>query len=144
MWRLLSPMVEAIKGELLGRPNLRQLYTKIAPGDAPPPGLSGELFVPGKSYFTIRLVELRLAVARCYVGDYVAMLSRFVTHRYGASKRTVPFVAGPHLIRNRLGDASKDVGNRIQFQDMGVVANVPVPGDDIEAYVSLCRFQDNS
>ena len=55
----------------------------------------------------------------------------------------MPFVAGPDLIRKRLGDASKDVGKRIEFQDMGVVANVPVPGDDVEVYVALCRFTDN-
>jgi hypothetical protein len=142
-WRLLDPVVEAVKGELFGRPNLRQLYTRIAPGDAPTPGLAGELFVPGKSYFTIRLVELRLAVAGRYLRDYLPMCTCFVTHRYGETRRTVPFVAGPDLIRKRLGDASKDVGKRIEFQDMGVVANVPVPGDDVEVYVALCRFTDN-
>jgi hypothetical protein len=143
MWRAVKPIVEFLGGELHGRPNLRQIYAPIVSEEAAP-GLNGEKFVAGKTYFSVRLVELRLATAGRYLLEFLPMCTCVLTFQNAGEKRTIPFIAGADRIRGLLGpDAPADAAKRIALANLAVAENVPVPGGDVTMYLSLCRFSDS-
>jgi hypothetical protein len=63
-----DPVIEAVKGELVGRPNRRQLYTRIAP--ATPAGRPGRRARAGQELLHHPARRLRLAVAGRYLRDF--------------------------------------------------------------------------
>jgi len=144
MWRAIQPIVELLGAEFHGRPSLRQVYAPIA-SDKPEPGLSGERFAPGKTYFSVRLVELRLATAGRYLTEFLPMCACVLSFQQAGGRRTIPFVAGVDMIRGLVGpDAPPDAAKRIAFSNLAVAENVPTPGHDVTMYLSLCRFNDSS
>jgi hypothetical protein len=145
MWSVLNPIVEFLGGEFHGRLNLRQIYTPIA-SDNPEPGLAGDKFVAGKTYFSVRLIELRLATAGRYLTEFLPMCTCVLSFQQaGGEKRTIPFIAGADMIRGLVGpNAPADAAKRIAFANLAAATNVPVPGGDVTMYLSLCRFKDSS
>jgi hypothetical protein len=145
MWSVLNPIVEFLGAELHGRPNLRQIYAPIG-SDNPEPGLAGEKFVAGKTYFSVRLIELRLATAGRYLTEFLPMCTCVLSFpQVGGEKRTIPFIAGADMIRGLVGpNAPADAAKRIAFANLAAATNVPVPGGDVTMYLSLCRFKDSS
>jgi hypothetical protein len=146
MWRAIEPIVEVLGAQFRGRPNLRQVYAPIR-ADEPESqaGLAGENFVPGKSYFSVRLVELRLATAGRYLTEFVPMCTCVLSFQQRTEKRTIPFIAGVDMIRGLVGaKAPPDAAKRIAFANLPVATNVPTPGGDVTMYLSLCRFNDSS
>src|ERR1700710_3001997 len=103
MWRALNPIVEFLGAELHGRSNLRQVYAPIV-SDNPEPGLAGEKFIAGKTYFSVRLIELRLATAGRYLTEFLPMCTCVLSFQQaGGEKRTIPFIAGADMIRGLVG-----------------------------------------
>jgi hypothetical protein len=143
MWRAVQPIFDALSAEFHGRPNLRQIYAPIV-SDHPEPGLAGDSFVAGKSYFTARLIELRLATAGRYLTEFLPMCTCVLSFQQAAGKRTIPFIAGVDMIRGLVGpNAPPDAAKRIAFANLAVAENVPMPGSDVTMYLSLCRFKDS-
>jgi hypothetical protein len=143
MWRAIQPIVDVLSAEFHGRPNLRQIYAPIV-SDSSEPGLAGEKFVAGKSYFSVRLIELRLATAGRYLIDFLPMCTCVLSFQQASDKRTIPFIAGVEMIRGLVGpNAPPDAAKRIAFANLAVAKNVPVPGSDVTMYLSLCRFKDS-
>jgi hypothetical protein len=144
MWRAIEPIVEFLGAEFHGRTNLRQIYAPIV-SDSPEPGLAGEKFEAGRSYFSVRLIELRLATAGRYLTEFLPMCTCVLSFQQAGDKRTIPFIAGADMIRGLVGpNAPADAAKRIAFANLAVAKNVPVPGNDVTMYLSLCRFKDSS
>ncbi|MGA7817594.1 hypothetical protein, partial [Caballeronia sp.] len=108
-------------------------------------GLKGDAFVPEQSYFSVRLVEMRMSKAGNYLSKYLPMCSCFLSYRYGDSLRHVPYIAGHQMIRDLLGkDAPADAGRNIEFKDLYIVRDVPVKSDSVTMYTALSRVSDSS
>ncbi|KVL96221.1 hypothetical protein [Burkholderia stagnalis] len=107
--------------------------------------LRGDPFVPEASYFSIRIVEMRMAEAGNYVSTYLPMCSCFLRYRYGTDEREVPFIVGYDTIRGLLGkcNTSKGAGN-IAFTNAYVVRDVPVKAGGLTMYAALCRVSDST
>ncbi|MFM0258424.1 hypothetical protein [Paraburkholderia sediminicola] len=107
--------------------------------------LRGDPFVPEESYFSIRIVEMRMAEAGNYVATYLPMCSCFLRYRYGTAEREVPFIVGYDMIRGLLGkcDTSKGAGN-IAFTNVYVVRDAPVKAGGLTMYAALCRVSDST
>ncbi|MDA9426432.1 MULTISPECIES: hypothetical protein [Bradyrhizobium] len=140
----LNGIAEWISGTWEGlrtRPRLRQIYTPVAaPGE--PPSSS---FIPERSYVTIRIRELRLAEAGALLNDYLPMCTCFLREGAGDAARTMPFVIGAEMIRSGLGaNAPRDAGRNLAIHDMELVRHLPVRGQGLTLYSSLCHFKDDS
>ncbi len=105
--------------------------------------LKGDRFVPERSYFSVRIAEMRLAEVGRYGIDFVPMCSCFLKFTYGASQRTVPFVVGIDMISAALGKVSPADAKNIRFEDLYIVRNVPVKADNLQMYSALCRIADS-
>src|ERR1700676_2607771 len=102
MWRAIEPIIEVLGTGFRGRPNLRQVYAPLVT-DKAESGLAGENFDPGKSYFSVRLVELRLATAGRYLTEFLPMCTCVLSFQQAGNKRTIPFIAGVDMIRGLVG-----------------------------------------
>jgi hypothetical protein len=123
------------------RPRLRQIYMRVAAPDEPP----ASSFIPERSYVTIRIRELRLAEAGALLNDYLPMCTCFLREGSGDAARTMPFVIGAEMIRSGLGaNAPRDAGNNLAIHDMELVRHLPVRGQGLTLYSSLCRFKDDA
>jgi len=135
-----------LAGELTKKPNIRNFSGKVKPdetGGLSDPSMKEDSFLPERSYFSVKIVEMRLAEAGRYVSEFVPMCSCFLRYTYGRSERTLPFVLGTETISAGLGnDIPKDVGRHIQFNNVYIVRNVPVKADNLFIYCALCRFKD--
>jgi hypothetical protein len=114
-------------------------------GDPRAGRLRGDEFRPEQSYFSIRVVEMRMAQAGNYIATFLPMCSCFVRYPYGASVREVPFIIGYDLIRNLLGpNAAQQGASHVAFRDVYVVRDVPVKTGGVTMYAALCRIKDSS
>ncbi|MGA7777629.1 MAG: hypothetical protein WCA85_07935 [Paraburkholderia sp.] len=130
-------------------PNRRNFDASfIAEADSSDPRadrLRGNPFRPEQSYFSIRVVEMRMAQAGNYISTFLPMCSCFVRYPYGASVREVPFIIGYDLIRNLLGpNAAKQGASHVAFKDIYVVRDVPVKAGGVTMYAALCQIKDSS
>ncbi|MFM0631219.1 hypothetical protein [Paraburkholderia xenovorans] len=107
--------------------------------------VDGSRFVAERSYFSIRIVEMRLADARNYIATFLPMCSCFIRYPYGSGKREIPFVVGYDMIRQALGkDAAEKGGQRVEFKNIYIVENAPVKAGTVEMYAALCRVADST
>lgn len=140
-WSGIAKWVGGTWTEFKTRPNLRQVYTRVATADEVP----GQTFIPERSYVTIRIRELRLAEAGALLNDFLPMCTCFLREGSGDAARTMPFVIGAEMIRSGLGaSASKDAGHNLAIHDMELVRHMPVRGQGLTLYTSLCHFKDDS
>jgi hypothetical protein len=106
--------------------------------------VGGEKFLPERSYFSVRVVEMRLAEAGRYFTEFVPMCSCFLRYGYGRSQRNVPFVLGSETLSTGLGkNIPPTSGQRVQFRNVYIVRNVPMKADNLMMYAALCRFADS-
>jgi hypothetical protein len=135
-------------GELAAKPNVRNFLGKVEMDvggqDDRYDFMKGDIFSPEKSYFSVRVVEMRLAEAGRYFLEFIPMCSCFLRYTYGRAQRTVPFVLGSEVISANLGkDVPKNAARNIQFRDAFIVRNVPVKADNLLMYCALCRITDS-
>lgn len=115
--------------------------TEDAAGDQKSGLLEGEPFVAERSYFSVRIVEMRLAEAGRYGVDFVPMCSCFLKYTYGDSLRSVPFVIGSEMITSGLEKSEdKTAAQNITFSNIYAARNIPVKADGVVMYAALCRF----
>jgi hypothetical protein len=131
-------------------------------GDPRYDAVKGDLFEAGQCYFSVRLVEMRLAQAGNYVAAFLPMCCCFLRYTYGGSPREVPFIVGYDLIRSALGsrdptangatsgttsgavDGAQSGSQHIEFKNIYIVRDAPLMGNGVVLYVALCRLADNS
>lgn len=106
--------------------------------------LNGSPFMAEQSYFSIRLVEMRLADPSNYLRTVIPMCSCFLRFPYGTGKREIPFVVGHDMIRTALKEKTETTGkDHIEFTNIYVVENAPVKMGSVELYTALCRVADS-
>jgi hypothetical protein len=132
-------------GHLFSVPNRRNFDAMFssAPDDKSTrsTALAGEEFKPEQSYFSVRIVEMRMAEAGNYVAQYLPMCCCFLRYQYGASTREIPFIVSHDMIRRLLGAEASDRGARhVNFKDVYIVRDVPVKAAGVAMYAGLSRI----
>ena len=107
-----------------------------AAGDAV---LSGSAFTPEASYFSVRLVEMRLAEGGKYFTQYLPMGVCVAEYTFGTERRRIPLVLSNETVQTMLGDVKGKVGE-VKFTDMPVVRRAPVKEDNLALFVGLFRM----
>lgn len=130
-------------------PTGRNYYAEIdpPPGGAAPGehGLSGEAFVPGQCYFSVRMVEMRLTDAGNYIATFLPLCAFFLRYTEAGAQREIPYVVGYDAIQQAMGAAAPQSGaGRVVFRDVYIARNVPYNSDGLEMFAALCRFSDSS
>src|SRR5262249_3295014 len=112
LWDLVAPVREKVAGA----PVRRQL-AKMVPNERvgldkdPFPALvAGDPFVPGGSYFGVRLAGLNLARARRFATELLPLCVCLAEFGPRGAERSVPFSIGPDVIRQRLKGAGVSGG----------------------------------
>ncbi|KWD78642.1 hypothetical protein [Burkholderia ubonensis] len=121
----------------------------------------GDPFEAGRCYFSVRLVEIRLAEAGNYFATFLPICCCFLRYVYGGSQREVPFVVGYDLIRSALGngnptatavtrgtangaaDGAPSGSQHIEFKNIYIVRDAPLMGNGVALYAALCRVADD-
>jgi outer membrane lipoprotein SlyB len=134
-------------GQVAAVPNVRNFYGSVVPGNAADDAYfhatKGDRFEPEKSYFSVRIVEMRLAEAGRYFTEFVPMCSCFVRFTYGRAERTVPFVLNSETVSKGLGtNVPRNSVSKVTFSNIYILRNVPVKADNAVMYAALCRFKD--
>lgn len=99
----------------------------------------GEAFVPEMSYFSVRLVDMRLAEGGKYFINYLPLGVCVAEYTYGAERRRVPLVLSSEKVKQMLGDAGGEPGH-VQFTNIPVVQRTPVKHDNLALFVGLFRM----
>jgi hypothetical protein len=104
------------------------------------PVVAGSAFMAEASYFSVRLVEMRLAEGGRYFSEYLPMGVCVAEYTYGAARRRVPLVLSNETVKAMLGDTGKGLG-RVEITDMPVVRQTPFKKDNLALFVGLFRMQ---
>jgi hypothetical protein len=99
----------------------------------------GRAFVPEASYFSIKLVDMRLAEGRKYFVNFLPMGVCVAEYTYGAERRRVPLVLSNEAVKQMLGNAGGQPG-QVQFANMPVVRRTPFKQDNLALFVGLFRM----
>jgi hypothetical protein len=102
---------------------------------------AGLPFVAEASYFSVRLVEMRLATGGKYFTTYLPLGVCVAEYTYGAERRRVPLVLNNETIKQMLGEAGGErQPGHAQFTNMPVVRRAPVKEDNLALFVGLFRM----
>jgi hypothetical protein len=109
-----------------------------------PERLDGTAFVAEQGYFSIRIVEMRLAEPSHYLQQVLPMCCCFLRYPYDDGVREVPYIISYETILKALGqDDVTRGGDRVEFRDIYIVQNAPVREGAVEMYAALCRVADS-
>lgn len=87
--------------------------------------LDGQAFSTERSYFSVRLVEMRLAEAGNYFSTYLPMCTCFLSFPYGGGTRNVPYIVKLDMLKDKIGaDAPTDLGKKIEFKNIYIVRDI--------------------
>lgn len=101
--------------------------------------VAGRRFVPESSYFSVNLVEMRLAESGRYFSEFLPLGICVAEYTYGAERRRVPLVLSNDSVKQMLGDAGSHPG-RVHFSNMPIVRRTPVKQDNLALFVGLFRM----
>ena len=144
LWDLVQP----VRAKVVGAPVQRQL-ARMVPNDRveldkdPFPKLvAGDKFVPGGSYFSVRLAGLNLARARRFTTELLPLCVCLAEFGRPGAERSVPFSIGPDVIRQRLksagiSDAAGAEKAWIELRDLTVLRPTPVRNGNLSLFVGL-------
>jgi hypothetical protein len=109
--------------------------------------LRGDSFEPEQSYFSVRVIEVRLAEAGNYYSDFLPMCNCFLRYGYGTTAREVPYIIGYDKILGEMGltgDAGKDRGaRRVKIGNIYIVKDAPVKASAVTLYAGLSRIANS-
>jgi hypothetical protein len=106
----------------------------------PEDGLAlGQAFVPEASYFSVQLVDIRLAEGGKYFTEFLPLGVCVAEYSYGAERRRVPLVLSNETVKQMLGDAGGQPG-QVQFANVPVIRRAPVKQDNLALFVGLFRM----
>jgi hypothetical protein len=136
----------------LGWNRVKDLVEKFASRPSPQPPFSGHIptasedgfivgraFVPEASYFSVRLVDMRLAEGGRYFLDYLPLGVCVAEYTYGTDRRRSPVVLNNELVKQMLGDASSQPGH-VRFTNIPIVRRAPMKHDNLGLFVGLFRM----
>src|ERR1700731_1099433 len=137
----------------LGWNRVKDLVEKFASRPSPQPPFFGHVstasedgfvvgraFVPEASYFSVRLVDMRLAEGGKYFVNYLPLGICVAEYTYGFERRRAPLVLSNETVRQMLGEAGKNDPGHVQFANMPVVRRAPVKEDNLALFVGLFRM----
>jgi hypothetical protein len=104
--------------------------------------VAGDEFVPGGSYFGIRLAGLNLARARRFATQILPLGVCLAEFGRPGAEQSLPFSIGPDVIRQRLKSAGiSDAGEAdkawIELGDLTVLRPTPVRSGNLSLFVGL-------
>ncbi len=99
----------------------------------------GRAFVPEASYFSVQLVDMRLAEGGKYFTQFLPLGVCVAEYTYGAERHRVPLVLSNETVKQMLGDAGGQPG-QVQFANVPVVRRTPVKEDNLALFVGLFRM----
>lgn len=129
---------------------IKQVYDNFRSRPSPQPPFSGLIdseggvnagrgFTPEASYFTIRMVEMRLAEGGKYFVDFLPLGVCVADYKYGSERRRVPLILSNEAVQQMLGSSGAKAGF-VDFRNMPVVVRAPVKAGDISLFVGLFRM----
>lgn len=75
--------------------------------------VAGTDFVPEASYFSVRLVDMRLAEGGKYFTEFLPLGVCVAEYTHGTERRRVPLVLSNETVKQMLGDAGKNDPGRV-------------------------------
>src|SRR6266404_3947277 len=134
---------------MLGLEAIKQVYDNFISRPSPQPPFSGLVaseggiaancnFVPEGSYFSIRMVEMRLAEGGKYFVDFLPLGVCVADFKYGPERRRVPLVLSNEAVQQMLGNSGAKPG-LVDFRNMPVVIRAPLKAGDVTLFVGLFR-----
>lgn len=127
--------------------NGRNYYAEIPPEESASasPELKQQTFKSGECYFSVRLVEMRLAQATNLIVDYLPICIFYLRYNESGQIREHPYIVSYETIKKALGsNAPQTARNNVLFRDVYVAQNLPFNSSSIEMFVGLCRLNDSS
>jgi hypothetical protein len=114
----------------------------VSDKDPFPKLVAGDPFVPGGSYFGIRLAGLNLARAKRFATQILPLGVCLAEFGRPGAELSIPFSIGPDVIRQRLRNAGiSDAGEAdkawIEFRDLTVLRPTPVRSGNLSLFVGL-------
>ncbi len=144
LWDLVAPVRKKVAGASVQRQLARMVpNTRVELDRDPFPTLiAGDKFVPGGSYFGIRLAGLNLARARRFTTQLLPLCVCLAEFGRPGAEQCVPFSIGPDVIRQRLKNAGiSDVAGAekawIELRDLTVLRPTPVRNGNLSLFVGL-------
>jgi hypothetical protein len=128
--------------DFLSRPSPHPPYIGAVAAGAGDGLAAGRAFAPEQSYFSVRMVEMRLAEGGKYFINYLPLGVCVAEYTYGAERRRVPLVLSNETVKQMLGDAGGPVG-QAYLTNMPVVRRAPVKQDNLALFVGLFRMPYN-
>jgi hypothetical protein len=113
-----------------------------------PSRVDGSAFVPGVSYFGVRLSGLHMVDARRFATEQLPLCVCLVEFDHAGERRTVPFSIGPDVIRQKLKAAGVTGAGEakaawIELRDLTVVRPTPVNEANLSLYAGLFSVPGN-
>ena len=145
LWDLVQP----VRANVAGAPVQRRLARIWSPTtewnwdkDPFPALVAGDEFLPGGSYFGVRLAGLNLARARRFATKSLPLCVCLAEFGRPGAERSVPFSIGPDVIRQHLksagiSDAAGADQAWIEFRDLTVLRPTPVRIGNLSLFVGL-------
>jgi hypothetical protein len=99
----------------------------------------GRPFLPEASYFSVRLVEMRLSEGGKYFVDFLPLGVCVAEYTYGIQRRRVPLVLSNETVKQMLGDQAGQPGH-MHFTNIPVVRRAPMKQDNLALFVGLFRM----
>jgi hypothetical protein len=114
----------------------------VSDKDPFPELIDGNEFVPGGSYFGVRLAGLHLAQARRFATQLLPLGMCLAEFGRPGAEQSLPFSIGPDVIRQRLKSAGiSDAGEAdkawIELRDLTVLRPTPVRSGNLSLFVGL-------
>lgn len=132
-------------GQAKSSPVERKVADMLSKGgvvdDKFPERIGGRAFVPGASYFGVRLSGLHMVDARRFATEQLPLCVCLAEFDHSGQRRSVPFSIGPDVIRQKLASAGIDADQPspawIELRDIPVVRPMPVQDGNLSLYVGL-------
>ena len=125
--------------QFISRPSREPFFAGSVAAAASDNLVDGREFIPEASYFSVRMVEMRLAEGGRYFTEFLPLAVCVAEYTYGAERRRVPLVLSNEKVRQMLGDAGGDPGH-VQFTNIPLVSRAPVKADDLALFVGLFQM----
>src|SRR5947209_7494754 len=134
-WQRIDDAVQ----RFISRPSPQPPYTGPVSASVGDSVIAGRDFTAEASYFSVRLVDIRLAEGGRYFTEFLPLGVCVAEYTYGTERRRVPLVLSNETVKQMLGDVGGPTGH-VQFANMPVVRRAPMKHDNLALFVGLFRM----
>jgi hypothetical protein len=131
--------LKANVNKFISRPSPQPPYRGPVDAEVEDSVAIGREFIPEASYFSVKLVEMRLAEGGKYFVEFLPLGVCVAEYTYGAERRRVPLVLSNETVKQMLGDTAGSAGH-VSFANMPIVRRVPMKQDNLALFVGLFRM----